>query len=224
MEQPKMTLKGKHPLTTLYANLMDEVKVRVDCISRAVRGQTGFPGPIVRDFCYTQLRLLCELIALSCLVAHGDIPATYAKRLGKEWSADKIIDELSKLRPYFYPVPMRQSQQRINGVKGWSMEGINPMPFPKESLLDLYGKCHQHLHRGNVRKLLNSDTPIEVYTNFSEIISFAQKMNDQLSLHIIAINEEKLIFCVLRNQGDNNKVQTGFLERKSLRPSPVGSS
>lgn len=208
-----MAPKDQKALLTLYANLMDEVKVRIDCIDCAVRGQTGFPGPIVREFCYTQLRLLCELIALSCLVAHGDIPAAYAKRLGKEWSADAIIDALTKLRPHFYSMPVRQDQ-----VQWHSLEGINPMPFPKEALLELYGKCHQHLHRGNVRKLLNSATPIEVYTNFPEIISWAQKINDQLSFHIIAISEEKLIFCMLRNVDNKNKVQVGTMERNTLRP------
>jgi hypothetical protein len=59
--------------TQLYANLMDEVKARIDCINVAVQGRTGFPTPIAREFCYLQLRFLCELIALSCLVAHGDI-------------------------------------------------------------------------------------------------------------------------------------------------------
>jgi len=211
-----MMQKDQKALIALYANLMDEVKVRIDCIDRAVNGQTGFPGPIVREFCYTQLRLLCELIALSCLVAHGDIPATYAKRLGKEWSADAIIEGLTKLRPHFYPIPMRQADRRsISGkVQSHSVEALNPMAFPKETLLELYGQCHQHLHRGNVRKLLKSTTPIELDTKFPEIIAWAQKINDHLSFHVIAISEDILIFCTLRNMDDNNKVQVGTMERK----------
>lgn len=212
-----MTANDEKSLRTLYANLMDEVKVRIHCIDRAVNGQTGFPGPIVREFCYGQLRLLCELIALSCLVAHGDIPATYSKRLGKEWSAETIFEQLEKLRPHFYPIPVRQRSRGLFGtVQQHNIEGINPMPLPKEALLELYGKCHQQLHRGNVRKLLNSATPIDVSTNFPEIISWAQRINDQLDFHLIAISEEKLIFCVLRNIDDNHKVQVGALERRSF--------
>lgn len=216
-----MAAKELKALLGLYANLMDEVKVRIDCIDRAVRGQTGFPGPIVRDFCYVQLRLLCELIALGCLVAHGDIPATYSKRLGKAWSADEIMGGLEKLRPHFYPIAMRQTglTGTVPGQLLHRAEGINPPPLPKESLLDLYGKSHQHLHRGNVRKLLNSETPIEMYTNFPEIISWAQKINDHLAVHLLAINEDKLIFCILRNAGDGGRVQVGTLEKRSLPPS-----
>jgi hypothetical protein len=208
-----MAAKDQKALLMLYANLMDEAKVRIDSIDRAVRGQTGFPGPIVREFCYTQLRLICELIALGCLVAHGDIPATYAKRLGREWSADAIMDALTGLRPHFYPIAVQQ--------QGHGIEAINPMPFPKEALLELYGKSHQYLHRGNVRKLLNSATRIEVYTNFPEIISWAQRINDQLSFHLIAISEEKLIFSMLRNLDNNNNVQVGTMGKRALPSATV---
>jgi hypothetical protein len=166
---------AERAILNLYANLMDEVKVRIDCIDRAVRGQTGFPGPIVREFCYGQLRLLCELIALSCLVAHGDIPATHSKRIGRKWSAQEIMQELTKLREYFYPIAMRQTPPPY-GSEGYGMDGINPPPFPKDALLDLYGKCHSRTHRGNVEKLLKSATPIDMNTNFPEIVSCAQKI------------------------------------------------
>lgn len=200
-------------ISGLYANLMDEVKVRIDCIDRAVRGQTGFPGPIVREFCYGQLRFLCELIALSCLVAHGDIPATRSKRLGKKWSAQDIMDELTKLREHFYPIAVRQKPRRA-GFREGEMEGINPPPFPKDALLKLYGECHAKTHRGNVEKLLKSATPIDLDTKFPEIISWAQKITDQLSVHIVPISAsgDRLMFCILRNMDDNNKVQTGFME------------
>ena len=109
----RMSAKDENAIATLYANLMDEAKARIDCIDRALRGQTGFPNPIVREFCYLQLRMLSELIALSCLVAHGDIAAKYSKRLGKAWSADDIIDQLTKLHPEFYPVPARQEDREL---------------------------------------------------------------------------------------------------------------
>jgi len=201
----------------LYGSLMEEVKLRIDCIDRAVRGQTGFPGPIVREFCYGQLRLLCELISLGCLIAHGDIPATYSKRLGKEYSADAIMKELEKLRPHFYPIAIKQAGWTPHGDKKMHRaEGINPPPLPKEALLDLYGHTHKHLHRGNVRKLLDSETPIEMATNFPEIVSWAQKINDQLNVHFIAISEDYLIFCMLRTIEAGGRVTTGVLEKRDV--------
>lgn len=203
----------EHAIPALYANLMDEVKVRIDYVDKAVNGHTHMPGPLVREFCYLQLRILCELIALSCLVAHGDIAAKYSKRLGKEWSAERIMGQLTTLHPHFYPQPARQGglpdPDRVH-----QLEIIQPSPLTKADLLILYGKCHSQLHRGNVNKLLRSENPIELHTNFPEIIGWAQKINDLLSFHVVAINPDKFMFCMLRNAEDHNRVQAGFAETR----------
>ena len=94
----------------LYAALMEEVKVRIECIEQALAGRTGFPPPIVREFCYLQLRLLSELIALSCLVAHGDIAGLQSHKSGRAWSADEILKRLTELRPHFYPIAVKQTK------------------------------------------------------------------------------------------------------------------
>jgi hypothetical protein len=53
--------------------------------------------------------MLCELIALGCLIAHEDIAATHTVTLQKAWSADKIIRRLENLHSNFYPHPIRLS-------------------------------------------------------------------------------------------------------------------
>ena len=70
------------------------------------------------------------------------------------------------------------------------MDVLNPQPLPKEELLSLYGKTHKFLHRGNLKKLLSSTTPIDMEINAPEIVRWAQKINDQLSVHSIAISED----------------------------------
>lgn len=76
-----MASDSMHKTRNLYANLMGEAKFRLACIELAIGGKTQLPAPAVREFCYLQLRLLCELISLGCLVAHGDISSSYSKRL-----------------------------------------------------------------------------------------------------------------------------------------------
>lgn len=196
---------------TLYANLMDEVKVRVDVISTVANGRGAFPTVITREFCYLQLRMLCELLALSCLVAHGDIAALQSHKIGKAYSADEILDRMEKLRPHFYPSPITQEPDPTTG--GWLMTGINPSPLPKEELLSLYAKTHRHLHRGSLKKMLSMETPIDVNVNIPEIIKWAQKINDLLAVHVIAVNEYEVILCALRNAGDNNRVQVASAAR-----------
>ena len=203
----------------LYAKLMDEVKVRIECIDTAAHGKLPFPTPIVREFCYLQLRFLCELIALSCLVAHGDIKSLQSHRTGRSYSADEILNKLSELRPHFYPFAYKQvAMPQVSKVQ-FRMEPLDPQPLPKDELLSLYGKTHRFLHRGSLKKLMSSSTPIDMNINIPEIITWAQKITDHLSVHRIAISEETLIVCMLRNRSDNNKVQVANAIKVSVEQS-----
>lgn len=203
MEWPFMKSQTKKR-DALYADMMEEVKVRLHCIDLAIQGKTGYPSPIVRELCYLQLRILCELIALACLVAHGDIASVQAHKLGRVWSADEILGRLTRLRPHFYPAPIKQNSK---GPGIWHMEGINPSPLPKEELLALYGLTHKYLHRGNLKKLMSMDDPIDMEIDIPEIVKWGQKINDLLRLHVIAIDADNLIIAMLRNANDNNRVQ-----------------
>src|SRR5215207_6975630 len=69
----------------LYADLLGEAKIRIGIINHFITGKAELPGPLIRESAFLQLRMLCELIALGCLVAHGDI--TRRTKLRKEWSA-----------------------------------------------------------------------------------------------------------------------------------------
>jgi hypothetical protein len=60
-----------------YATLMDEARARLDAIPIIHSALGPFvPTYVVDESAYTQLRMVCEIIAIGCLVAHGDIPAT----------------------------------------------------------------------------------------------------------------------------------------------------
>jgi hypothetical protein len=199
----------------LYANLMGEVRVRFDCINRAGVNVARYPGPVVREFCWLQLRMICELVALSCLVAHGDMKSLQSHSVGKSYSADEIIDKLTKLRPHFYPIPIKQ--RLINpaappGKRQFDLTPVNPSPLPKEAFLALYGKTHRHLHRGSLKKLMSAETQIDMNVNFPEIIEHTQKISDLLSQHAIAITESKILLCMLINPENKDRVQVASAE------------
>lgn len=197
----------------LYANLMGEVKVRFIAITKLVNEPLGFPPPVVREFCYLQLRFLCELIALSCLVAHGDITFLQPHKLGKSYSADEILDRMSKLRPHFYPNAVKARTEILpNGQKHVHVVDVSPSPLPREELVRLYAKTHKHLHRGSLKKLISTDDLIDMKLDVPEIVGWAQKMADLLSSHIIAINDKQILVCGLVSQEDD-KVQVTTAEK-----------
>lgn len=197
----------------LYANLMGEVKVRFLAITKLLNEPLGFPPPITREFCFLQLRILCELIALSCLVAHGDITFLQPHKLGKSYSADEILDRMTKLRPHFYPSAVTAEMETLpGGQRNFKMTDVTPSPFPKEELIKLYGKTHKYLHRGSLKKLMSKDELIDMKLDVPEIIGWAQKMANLLSAHIISINDRQILFCTLATK-ESDKVQVSPAER-----------
>jgi hypothetical protein len=192
----------------LYAGLMEEVKVRLSSIDIAIAGRMGLAGPMVREFCFLQLRMLCELIALGCLTAHGDILA--GTKLRKEYAADKIVDQLEKLHPHFYPRACTQSTKSPTGFDAVIMtDGF----LTKPDLLKLYGKCGDALHRGSLKKLLSLETPTQIH--FSDIVSWRQRITTLLNYHAIFLLDNKhMVLCALRNVANNDRVNWVLLESK----------
>src|SRR5664279_3384166 len=92
---------------SLYSSIMEEAKFRALSINTVTGSAVGLPLPFLREYGFLQLRMLCELIALGCLVAHGDIAGTKASVLRNEYKAGVIVKRLEKLHPNFYPSPRK---------------------------------------------------------------------------------------------------------------------
>jgi hypothetical protein len=154
-----------------YSKLMIEAKHRLLAMDTALGGNTGLPRPTISEFCFLQLRILCELIALGCLTAHGDLQTG---KLKEAYEADRIIRRLQGLHPEFYPRAGTRTETRIE----LRDEGF----FTKEELMKLYRRCGDVLHRGTVQTLWlgkSGDAEIE------EIRTWKQKIEAQLSYHAI---------------------------------------
>jgi hypothetical protein len=160
------------------------------------------------------------------LVAHGDIGALQAHKIGRSYSADEILDKMERLRPHFYPITVRETSvsKLPMGGQHHILEGVNPSPFPKEALIAMYGATHKHLHRGSLRKLLSASAPLDLTINVPEIISQVQKMSDLLSHHLIALNERELLVCLLISPAAQGGCQVVTCMRPELGLPPIQSS
>jgi hypothetical protein len=191
---------------TIYANILGEINLRVDAINHCVTGFSGLAPPFVKDMCYIQIRMICELVALGCLVAHGDIKQTASETIQRAWSADKIMSTLEGLHPHFYPQPVTQTKT----ATGWHLQR-KPSPLSKSELLKLYHKCGDMLHRGSLRKLLKGQFPHQV--NFPEITAPLQKLIDLLSQHVLVMQSgEQVFIAMLKNVDQNMRPQVAIAE------------
>jgi hypothetical protein len=165
-------------LLNIYAALMEEIKARISWIDGAIDQATKWPDPAAfHEFGYLQLRMICETIALACLVAHGDLDIV--KAFQKEYAADRIIRRLDKLHPNFYPHPrtttiLDSGQYQLNIVEEGDF-------LKKKELIELYAKCGLVLHRGSL-KTLNVGRR-QVKPGFSDIKGTLKKFEELLSCH-----------------------------------------
>ena len=170
-----------------YVGLMEEAKYRLFAMDTALEGRTGLPPGATREYCFLQLRMLCELIALGCLTAHGDLQTG---KLKKAYEADRIIRGLQRLHPKCYPIAA------IRTDKGPKL--IHEHGLTKEELVKLYWKCGNVLHRGSFEAhsaKRYSDGDIE------EIKTWKKKI-EALSCHgIYTIGEKSMMLFYLRDDG-----------------------
>lgn len=167
--------------SSAYTRLLDEAKVRLLGLAEAINGRTLLPEQLIADFCYLELRMLCELVALGCLVAHGDIEAATTSKLQKEYAADNIVKKLEQLHPNFFPRPVTVSPTSI----GHHIERIESGYLSKSELVSLYHHCGDHLHRGSLSKF-RSTAPKRYSAEREKIIEWHRKFVVLLTAHHIA--------------------------------------
>jgi hypothetical protein len=203
----------------LYRILMFEARQRIEAINFILAGGTRLSEGIVRELCYLQLRMLCETIALGCLVAHGDIVESQIRNFEKEWHAEKILEKLEKLNPDFFP------QQMVFGGSG-IMKSItantNPNALKKDELPQLYKKCGGFLHRGTLKKITRSNPLTDGRLNVPDIVNWTQKVEDLLGSHLIPLYATAaggaMLLCFLRNATQNMDTTVQRIEMKRANP------
>ncbi|MEQ9248654.1 MAG: hypothetical protein RLO21_21970 [Nitratireductor sp.] len=199
-----MTKKQRdHPLQT-YAHLMNEIKIRLRAIDMASSGRINIPnGPFLREFCFLQLRMVCELISLGCLVAHGDIKEARTSKLEKEWSADRILRVLSKLHSDFYPTPVI-ANKTPDGMQNFEAIYDNGCLVQAE-LPSLYALCGRVLHRGSVKQLHSDRMPGQF--DLDEIQTWTKKVVSLLDIHMIVHHDlQSIVICAMGTDAEKVKV------------------
>jgi hypothetical protein len=157
LTQPtRTTMPSKYPAQTkqhreaisAQVRLLDEAAVRIAAINSVLAQDQSWHPSLSVEFSYFQLRMLCETVALSCLVAHGDIEATRTSKLQNGYAADNIIKKLEQLHANFYPHPVTVSAT----ANGMHLERISSGFLAKAEFLSLYHECGARLHRGSLAK------------------------------------------------------------------------
>jgi len=196
-----------------YCNLMEEIKRRIRVISDLLASKHQLDSRTVEEFCYLQLRMIAELIAISCLVAHQDIKEKEFHNLKKRWQADDIISGLDKLHTGFYPRPMVEDRFK-NGMH--NIANFEGEYLRKEEIKILYDKCGEILHIGNINGLSRNWTRT---IDLNKIIEWQRKIVNLLNMHHInLVHEDYEILVMMNTEGMGGAVSCYVL--KAVIPLP----
>ncbi|PDQ18381.1 hypothetical protein CN311_25105 [Mesorhizobium sanjuanii] len=182
---------------TAYRGILVEIKYRVEAIDAILEGQLPLRGRIAEELCYLQLRMICELIAIGCLIIHGNLSAKKADLL-KSYKADWILRVLSEMHPKFFPTPL-EPKDSDGSPPAWIHKTDGFMR--KGELIEFYNKhAGAKLHRGSARNILKSDGPLD----FPSIKRWRDKIVGLLNRHIITSPDEENICYFIMNDGNDN--------------------
>lgn len=196
-------MKPNEALIQAYANVLDEARTRILGINTIVAGTASLPPWMTAELGYIQLRMLCELVALGCLLAHGDIEATQTRRLQTEYAADSIVKHLERLHPDFYPHPV-VAEFTESGIH---IEQIATGFLTKEELVRLYHECGEHLHRGSLSRIFHPTRPKQP-PSIEQVFAWGKKFSVLLSQHYIASHtaKEHLLGFISHHQAGGNSL------------------
>jgi hypothetical protein len=208
----------------IYADMMGEIKRRVDLLQKTLSDAPEPTWRTLEEFSYLQLRMICELIAVACLVSHGDVKGARTNDLRKTTKADLIIFKLTGLHKRFYPIP---EVMRVDQDGKWQGGAILIDGFlTKADLLSLYRTCGNRLHRGSLSSILKEFAAPKTYVfDRHEVFAPLTKIIMLLRNHTIVMIDPAFRLHVAMDDGSGARPTVRLMHVQGgepLCPEPLG--
>jgi hypothetical protein len=184
-----------------YLDLMEEIKKRYKVIRGFLKGQCHTLYKATTLECvYLQIRKILELIALGSLVVNKEEFAKYHKDFDKYWHGGRILQDIQKINPRFYPVPIKEEMSNEPGFTAqWKI--ITDGYLTKEDFIELYNSCG---------KILHADNPFGEKIDYSyyekEIHLWTSKIIRLLNSHQIHLLGDENIYLIHMKESMHDKV------------------
>ena len=190
----------------LYQNCLYEIKRRIDVIAEHLNGVTTEKYLIIEvETICLQFRKILEKIALMSLVANKELYAEQNEKFAKHYHAERIMKDLERINPDFYPVPTKRVKHE-NKVDEWIE--IESGYLTKEELVKIYEKCGGMMHAQNP---FASEKPLkEIQECFPEWLT---KICILLDHHHIKLVGGEVVIVGLMEKRDNGLPQAVLFER-----------
>ena len=136
-----------------YIEQMEEIRRRIESIEIMTEVEnTRLYLPVVTENVYLQIRKILELIAMASLVANKEVMEEFSRSLqglGHQWNGYKILKQVEKINPDFYPVPIIEKPHNNPHVKS-NLDEMTTGFLTRDMFSELYNRrCAPLLHADN---------------------------------------------------------------------------
>ncbi|RTL49712.1 MAG: hypothetical protein EKK40_15305 [Bradyrhizobiaceae bacterium] len=179
---------------------MTEIRQRLEVIRGVYQESKRLPGFASRELVYLQLRMICELIGLACLTAHGDMSTVQTKKIRDTHEPGKILKYLDELHPLFYPIPVDQELD-ADGDLAAIIPNFSGLYLRKQEVSKLYGLSGDMLHQGSIVKF----EPNKEW-DYKESAAWVNKIIGLLSRHFIVLSDRKRAIYAIMQAKETGRV------------------
>jgi hypothetical protein len=170
-----------------YLACMTRIFRRFTLLFTCVNGQLGLGDEnAASEYACLQLRNLLELIAFASLAANRNAYMQVRRGIANEWNATRILQNLEKVHPEFYPIAVTPT----SGPPNWHFETVKDGALTKSEFELLYDRCSDGIHEYNPYR---EDQTIDLVFPPAE---WAQKIWRLLEWHVIQLVDRSGILVV----------------------------
>lgn len=163
------------------------------------------------EFLCLQIRKILENIALMSLVANKEKYAEIREKFSKDWNAKCILQDLKRINPNYYPVPLKAKPNSIKLENGKSIDELinndNVDEYLTESeFIKIYNKCGGMLHEFNP---YSEDKDIKKV--YGDISVWIKKIVALLNQHEVQLYDDKYMIVGQLVLNDFNEKPRAYL-------------
>jgi hypothetical protein len=157
-------------------------------------------------------RKLLELIAFASLVANKDVYSKIHADFFHHWSAKKLLANLERIHPAFYPRPVRPVRTQDNSA--WVLRDRKRGFLDKNAFVQLYDICSMHMHVQNPFKRPTNPRGLSLSLN-----RWLDRIRSLVKVHLVEFADRGGIWLTDLGKPSNPDVQV-YLVEESVPVSP----
>ncbi|MBQ6426007.1 MAG: hypothetical protein IJJ92_04365 [Clostridia bacterium] len=191
----------------LYQDCLYEIKKRIDVIGDHINKKTTEKYLIIEvETVCLQFRKILEKIMLMSLVANKDAYAEQNEKYAKHYHAERIMRDLERINPDFYPVPLIRVKSENDDDE---LKRVENGCLTKDELIQIYEICGGMMHAHNPFSAEKSLEDVQ-----AKFPVWLTKICLLLNHHQITLFGGKLMVVALMERADNGLPQAVIFEQE----------